>query len=148
MHYGGFAADYFKLRTWIAWVSWARSIWDFSDINMCAVSPNLPRFHDPRIEALKYAKEHLYSGEFLFHLKSQVFENQVKINSDELRRYVSQDIWSNSWKSTENTFNVLCRFTLLCLLKWYNAAIIESFCEKCGKVALSTWDFLFGNGFV
>ena len=33
----------------------------------------------------------------------------------------------------ENTFDVL-----LCLLKWYNAAVIKSFCGKCGKVALST----------
>ena len=29
------------------------------------------------------------------------------------------------WESTENTFNFLCRFTLLCLLKCYNAAVIK-----------------------
>ena len=35
----------------------------------------------------------------------------------------------------ENTIDVL-----LCLLKWYNAAVnfIKSFCGKRGKVALST----------
>ena len=63
----------------------------------CMISPNLPRFRGPRIEALKYIKQHLYSGEILFHVETQVFEkakslNQVKINSDELRQYVSQDI--------------------------------------------------------
>ena len=50
---------------------------------MCAVSPNLPRFHDPRIEALKYAKEHLYSGEILFHLQSQFFEKAKSMKSSE-----------------------------------------------------------------
>ena len=74
----------------------------------------------------------IYSGEILFHVEKRIW-NQVKINSDELRRYVSQDIWS---KSTENTFDVLCRFTLLCLLKWYNFAVIESFL-KCRVVYLS-----------
>ena len=53
MRYGGFAVDYFTL---IAWVSCARSFCDFSDID---ISPNLPRFRGPRIEALKYTKEHI-----------------------------------------------------------------------------------------
>ena len=50
---------------------------------MCTVSPNLPRFRGPRIEALKYTKEHLYSGEILFHVESQVFEKAKSLKSSE-----------------------------------------------------------------
>ena len=50
---------------------------------MCKVSPNLPPFRGPRIEALKYTKEHLYSGEILFYVESQVFEKVKSLTSSE-----------------------------------------------------------------
>ena len=49
---------------------------------MCTASPNR-RFRGPRIEAVKYTKEHLYSGEVLFHVESQVFEKAKSLKSSE-----------------------------------------------------------------
>ena len=64
---------------------------------------------------------------------------QVKVkNSRQLKRYVSQNISSNSWNSTVNKVGVLAKFgfsqALLYLLYWYISLVIKSFSRKCDKV--------------
>ena len=64
---------------------------------------------------------------------------QVKAkNSCELKRYVSQNISSNSWNSTVNNVSVLATFVfsqaLLYLCNWQIALVIKRFSRKCDKV--------------
>ena len=61
---------------------------------------------------------------------------QLKIKySHELKRYVSQNISSNSWNSTVNKVGVLAKFVFSQALLYLFNLVVKSFSGKCDKVS-------------